>query len=121
MKKIINTETLTIKADNTSAFLNGIFRPNANEYTADSDSLEVIGAYVVSECKAVSQGKAVRFECAVELREETLYPLRNVFLEILFSESFELTGFHALRIFFALSHLLAVLRSLVSSSTPPIM
>ena len=43
MQEIINTEKITIKEDNKSAFLNGIFKPNAHEYTADSDSLEVIG------------------------------------------------------------------------------
>ena len=43
MLEIVNDEKLTIRPDNDSPFLTGIFRPNSREYTADTDSLEVIG------------------------------------------------------------------------------
>ena len=43
MLEIVNEEKITIRPDNDSPFLNGIFKPNSKEYNADSDSLEVIG------------------------------------------------------------------------------
>ena len=43
MLEIVNEEQLTIRADNKSPFLNGAFKPNSKEYTADTESLEVIG------------------------------------------------------------------------------
>lgn len=43
MIKVENKITLTIKEDNRSPFLNGLFESNDTEYTATTDSLEVIG------------------------------------------------------------------------------
>ncbi|MEL0193007.1 MAG: carotenoid oxygenase family protein [Halieaceae bacterium] len=43
MLEIVNEERLTIRKDNKSPFLNGAFKPNSKEYTADTESLEVIG------------------------------------------------------------------------------
>jgi len=43
MFKIVNEEQSTIAATNNSPFLTGAFRPNFKEYTADTDSLRVIG------------------------------------------------------------------------------
>lgn len=43
MLEIVNEEKSTIRTENKSPFLTGIFAPNFKEYTADTDSLEVIG------------------------------------------------------------------------------
>lgn len=43
MLKIINEEKITISPDNDNPFLQGLFKPNAREYDADTDTLEVIG------------------------------------------------------------------------------
>ena len=43
MLEIVNEEQSTIEAPNNSPFLMGAFRPNFKEYSADTDSLRVIG------------------------------------------------------------------------------
>lgn len=43
MLKIVNEERCTISPNNDSPFLTGAFKPNFKEYTADSDSLRVLG------------------------------------------------------------------------------
>lgn len=43
MIEVVDRIALTIRADNDNPFLQGPFTPNANEYTADTDSLQVIG------------------------------------------------------------------------------
>jgi len=43
MLEVVNEVRLTIRPDNDHPFLQGPFRSNAREYTADTDSLKVIG------------------------------------------------------------------------------
>ena len=43
MLEIHAVTTLTITADNKNAYLKGLFKPNAVEYNANTESLKVIG------------------------------------------------------------------------------
>ena len=43
MQKIVNRVSPTLPADTDNPFVQGPFRPNAVEYTADTDTLQVIG------------------------------------------------------------------------------